>query len=206
MLPLRALVPAFPVAPPGRPAARVRLIASSSPAPRSWIRAVSWTFPNVAAHMRTDSFERDSGLLRRMRGSFAAVPAGSVEVQRRSVRMSASETTPADANPADSNPARPDDQDFDKAIAEFSKAIELKPYAADAFYGRALAYQCKRAFPEAIADYDRVIALDPGHADAHFKRSIVHRQLGAFEKATADFDRAVQLLWRQQVVPPAKEP
>lgn len=112
--------------------------------------------------------------------------------------MSASETTPA-------SPARSDDQDFDRAIAEFSKAIELKPDAVDAFYGRALAYQYKQAFPEAIADYDRVIALDPGHADALFKRSIVQRQLGAFEKATADFDRAVQLLWRQQVLPSTKE-
>lgn len=135
------------------------------------------------------------------KGSFVAVSAGSVEVQRRFVRMSASETTPADATPT-----RPDEQDFDRAIAEFSKAIELKPDAVDAVYGRALAYQYKQAFPAAIADYDRVIALDPGHADALFKRSIVHRQLGAFEKATADFDRAVQLLWRQRLLPSTKEP
>ncbi|MBP0582713.1 tetratricopeptide repeat protein [Labrys sp. LIt4] len=105
----------------------------------------------------------------------------------------------------DDSPARPGEQDLDRAIAEFSRAIERKPHAIDAIYERALAYHHKRAFPEAIADYDRVIALDPGHADALFKRSIVHRQLGAFDKATADFDRAIQILWRRQAFSSANE-
>lgn len=135
-----------------------------------------------------------------MKEGFAVLPVGSAEMQGRSVSMSESETTPADASPA-----RPDDRDFDRAIAEFSRALERSPDAVDALYERALAYHHKRSFPQAIADYDRVIALDPGHADALFKRSVVHRQFGAFDKATADFDRAVQLLWRQQAFSPAKE-
>lgn len=106
-------------------------------------------------------------------------------------------------DPAKAGPETRDDRDVDRVIAEFSKAIELRPDAAEALYGRALAFQDKCSFPEAIADYDRVIALDPGHADALFKRSIAHRQLGAFDKAAADFDRAVQLLWRRHTEPSA---
>ncbi len=109
--------------------------------------------------------------------------------------MSESETTPAGV----------EGHDLDRVIAEFSKAIELRPDAAEALYGRALAFQDKRAFPQALADYDRVIALDPGHADALFKRSITHRQLGAFDKAAADFDRAVQLLWRRHAPAPDRQ-
>lgn len=88
--------------------------------------------------------------------------------------------------------------DHDIAIAEFTKAIELRPDAAEAFYGRGLAYQNKNAFSEAVVDFTRAIELDPVHADALFRRSIAHRLLGAFDQASADFDRAVQILWRHR--------
>lgn len=110
------------------------------------------------------------------------------------------------SDPASATPASVADEDCDRAIAEFSKALELQPNAAEAFYGRGLAYQHKWAFAEALADYDRAIELAPHHADALFKRSIVHRQLGAFDKAAADFDQAVQILWRQHGATSAGKP
>lgn len=51
--------------------------------------------------------------------------------------------------------------DYDRAIADYSKAIELNPQYADAYYNRAIAYQHKGDNDRAAADANRAIALDP---------------------------------------------
>ena len=51
--------------------------------------------------------------------------------------------------------------DFDSAIAEFTKAIQLDPKFARAYFARGLVYQDKGDTDRAIADFTRVIELDP---------------------------------------------
>jgi tetratricopeptide (TPR) repeat protein len=92
------------------------------------------------------------------------------------------------------------DGNHDLAIADFTKAIDLKPDAAEAFYGRGMVHQRQNALADALADYDKAIELDPAYIDALFKRSAVYRLKGDFDRAAADFDRAIQILWHQRAV------
>ncbi len=90
---------------------------------------------------------------------------------------------------------------LDGAIADYTKAIELKPDFADAYYNRGLAKQAKvyifggRVWTErggldgAIADYTKAIDLKPDFADAYYNR-------GLAEQASADVANATGLLFR----------
>ncbi|MEK0182056.1 MAG: tetratricopeptide repeat protein [Oscillatoriales cyanobacterium] len=89
--------------------------------------------------------------------------------------------------------ARQNQQDFKGAVANFSKAIELKQNYADAYYSRASTYNQLGNKEQAIADYDRAIGLDSNNANAYNNRGAAKSDLGKKEEAIADYDRAIQL-------------
>jgi tetratricopeptide (TPR) repeat protein len=49
--------------------------------------------------------------------------------------------------------------DFDHAIADFSRQIEIEPDNADAYRYRSAAYARKQNHEAALADYDRAIEM-----------------------------------------------
>jgi tetratricopeptide (TPR) repeat protein len=55
---------------------------------------------------------------------------------------------------------------YDQAIADYTKAIELKPDDAEAHYNRGLEYEKLGQRDEAIADYRQAISLEPGMKEA----------------------------------------
>lgn len=82
---------------------------------------------------------------------------------------------------------------YDLAIADFTKAIELKPDYELAYGNRANLYAKKGNFDLALADLNKVIQLTPGNAVAYNDRGFIHRRMGNKELALADFDKAIQL-------------
>jgi tetratricopeptide (TPR) repeat protein len=54
--------------------------------------------------------------------------------------------------------------DYDKAIVDLAKAIEIEPGVARHYYNRGLALYEKGEYDQAIADYNRAIELDPNDA------------------------------------------
>jgi len=54
--------------------------------------------------------------------------------------------------------------DYDKAISDFNKAIELDPTYADAYFNRGYAYLKQRKWQKAVENFDQVLRLNPGHA------------------------------------------
>ena len=52
-------------------------------------------------------------------------------------------------------------EEYDKAIAEFSRAIELDPNYAGAYLSRGVAYGRKGEYDKAGADSTKAIELDP---------------------------------------------
>ena len=60
--------------------------------------------------------------------------------------------------------------DYDRAIQDSNRAIELDPNKADYYWGRGLSYSWKDDEDRAIQDYNRAIELDPNKADYYRNR------------------------------------
>ncbi len=94
------------------------------------------------------------------------------------------------------------EEDYDKAIADYTKAIELDPNnnsviakvtGASAYLLRAGAYYEKDDYDAAIADFDKAIEMDPEHSDAYYLRGEAHYFNNDDDKAIADFTKAIEL-------------
>ena len=83
--------------------------------------------------------------------------------------------------------------EFDAAIGDYSKAIELNAKEPTVYFSRALAYYNLKNFNLAIADYDKAIELDPQESTAYFNRGNALEKVGNFEKALTDYQKAVEL-------------
>lgn len=81
---------------------------------------------------------------------------------------------------------------FEKAIEDFDRAIELDPYFRDAFLNRGTAFENMGRFESAIENLDTAIALNPSY-EAFFNRGITFEKTGQLARAIADYDNAIAL-------------
>jgi tetratricopeptide (TPR) repeat protein len=85
-------------------------------------------------------------------------------------------------------------KEYDKAIAEYTCAIELNPNFAEAYNNRAYAsYSKYDGTGDPLADLNRAIELRPEFLHAYNTRGCVYMAGGEPDKAIADFNRAIQL-------------
>ncbi|MBI1995088.1 MAG: tetratricopeptide repeat protein [Deltaproteobacteria bacterium] len=84
-------------------------------------------------------------------------------------------------------------KDYDGAILDYDKAIELDPKYAAAFNNRGLAYHNKKDYDRAIQDYDRAIQLDPNYALAFNNRGWTYYSKKDYERAIEDYNQASRL-------------
>ena len=90
-----------------------------------------------------------------------------------------------------------DKQEYDRAIADFDKAIELAPSSASAHYNRGFIYNYKGSamgkdeIERAIQDFDRALQLDPNHYEALRSRGYMYELKRDYGRAIDDYDRAV---------------
>jgi lipoprotein NlpI len=89
--------------------------------------------------------------------------------------------------------ARYDKQAWDEALSDCSKAIEIDPKDANAFYGRGNAWRAKGHNDRAIADYDDAIQLDPKDANAFYGRGGAWLANGDNDRAITDYNEAIRL-------------
>jgi tetratricopeptide (TPR) repeat protein len=81
----------------------------------------------------------------------------------------------------------------DRAIVDYSQALELDPGLSVAQYNRGLSYLSLDQPQSAAADFGAVIAHDPSDATAYNGRAIANAALGRFKAAEADFAKAIAL-------------
>ncbi len=85
-------------------------------------------------------------------------------------------------------------QQFDKAAAYATEAIELDPQREEAYRIRAAAHWCFEQFVEALEDYDCFLErVDDPDAGCYNGRGQVYAEMGEFELALGDLDRAVAM-------------
>ena len=83
--------------------------------------------------------------------------------------------------------------DYDREIAEETKAIELNPRQADAYANRGFAYSKKGDFDKEIADESTAIGLEPQLMQPYNNRGFAYGQKGDFDSAIADETKAIQM-------------
>lgn len=83
--------------------------------------------------------------------------------------------------------------DYDRAIADYSKAIDLNPKFANAYNNRGTVYGIKGDHDRAIADFTKAIDLDPKDANAFNNRCFARAITGQAQAALADCDTALRL-------------
>lgn len=81
--------------------------------------------------------------------------------------------------------------DFERAISDNSKVIEVTPDDAEAYNNRAIAYGEKNDLNQAIVDYTKAIEINPNYAVAYFNRGTAYAKHGLYEEALADFNKAI---------------
>ena len=83
--------------------------------------------------------------------------------------------------------------DFEGAMTDYNRVIELDPDFAEAYEKRGDAKSNLGDLNGAIADYDRAIELDPDDVMAYNNRGNVKFDLGDHSGAIEDYDRAIEL-------------
>ena len=81
---------------------------------------------------------------------------------------------------------------FDKAIADFTKALELNPKDPYAYNNRAFAYEGSKQYEKAIADWGKAIELVPTEYN-YLNRARLYRNGGQYDEAIADYSKLIQL-------------
>lgn len=89
-------------------------------------------------------------------------------------------------------------KDYDGAIANYIKALQVNPNCAIICYKLGCAWLKKGDIDEAIAYYEKSILLEPNNTIALYNRGILWKQKSEFDKAIADFDAVLRLNPRNQ--------
>jgi len=80
----------------------------------------------------------------------------------------------------DSGVEKLDSGDYQGAMKEFDKAVEINPKYVDAYYSRGMAKAKLGDDRGAIEDYNKAIEINPSYADAYSNRAVVKWELGDY--------------------------
>ncbi|HLF18230.1 MAG TPA: tetratricopeptide repeat protein [Candidatus Omnitrophota bacterium] len=83
--------------------------------------------------------------------------------------------------------------EFDKALADFNRTIELSPAYVQAYSNRATAYRALRKPGLALADYNKALELRPDNAQALHNRGLLLASLGRYDQALADYAKTLEI-------------
>lgn len=81
----------------------------------------------------------------------------------------------------------------EKAIAEFQKAIEINPGYADAFHNMANTYQATGKIQEAIINYQKAAELNPRLWQSHQNLASIYFFQKEFQKAFTEIKKALEI-------------
>ena len=86
---------------------------------------------------------------------------------------------------------------YDKAISDFSKAIEIDPSEPLYYYNRANAFFDIKQYDAALKDYSKALELNNKLLDAYVNRGMLYSETGHQNNAIYDFQKALELNPRQ---------
>lgn len=86
------------------------------------------------------------------------------------------------------------EQDNDEqTLLDLTRAIELHPDDASAYYRRGYFSFMRQQYNLAVADFDRAVQLDPNDGNAHLYRGLASIRLKKYQQSLEDFHRLIEL-------------
>jgi tetratricopeptide (TPR) repeat protein len=84
-------------------------------------------------------------------------------------------------------------EQYDQAISEACKAIELNARDSDAYNIRGVAYSMKGEPDPAISDFNKALEINPGQAGIHLNRGYAYYLKGQYDQAISDCTKAIEI-------------
>ncbi len=84
-------------------------------------------------------------------------------------------------------------RNYELAMQNFNKAIELNPIVNDFYYHRANTSLYLKLYDQAVADFSMVIELDPQGLDPYINRAMAYTALGKYAEAEADYSLYIEM-------------
>lgn len=89
-------------------------------------------------------------------------------------------------------------ENYEEALADYSKALELNDKMTDAYYNRAKIILSKKdsttaEIKAAVCDLDKALKLDEKFLDALYAMAAGHKKLGNFTTAIEYLDRLIEI-------------
>ena len=86
-----------------------------------------------------------------------------------------------------------ENQEYKKALEDYSRALELTPNRSELFIRRADCYVELKDYDKAIKDLTEVLSMRPYRAEIYAKRGKIYVKINKRNLALLDFDKAVEL-------------
>ncbi|MCZ6701547.1 MAG: tetratricopeptide repeat protein [Ignavibacteria bacterium] len=82
---------------------------------------------------------------------------------------------------------------YNQAISDFNRALEINPKYAEAYNERGVVYDDKGQYDLAISDYTKAIEINPKLAEVYNNRAFAYYAKGQHDLAISDFNRALEI-------------
>ena len=86
-----------------------------------------------------------------------------------------------------------DKKQYNNAISDLNRAIELNPKSAQAYSKRGDTFSQNHEYTAAMNDYNKAIALKPNYAEPYFGRSMTYEEMGDIDSAISDMRQFIKL-------------
>lgn len=84
-------------------------------------------------------------------------------------------------------------KDYDSAIEQFNKVIEMDEKFVEAYNMRGSCYSALKKNDEAVKDFSKAIEIDPSNRGSFSNRSLAYKAMGKLPQAKADALKASKI-------------
>lgn len=82
---------------------------------------------------------------------------------------------------------------YQQAIAEYTRSINLLPTNPEPYFGRGYVYEKTGEYQKALDDYSQAISLNPADPQAYFVRGLLYDLLSKTREAVQDYSMTISL-------------
>lgn len=84
-------------------------------------------------------------------------------------------------------------QDFNEAVSNYSKSIELDPEEPSTYCNRALVYLKLKDFSKALSDANNALKIKPDYLKAYHRRGKAYQAVNKLDLAIKDFQHILEI-------------